>query len=410
LTSSARLIESQETFLNLTSLQATQLSQLGRDLASNSSWWGDDSDVDSTGRNVISVIPDGSDRYRVRVLDCVGVIALSGFRIFVEPKIPMSHFNFIARFSMPGSPRGVEDRTTLDAGEGFLDLVAKWYVDELFALVRKGAQRGYVEREGVLNFVTGSVDLYRSIRNLSMGRPELETRYEDFSFNTWQNRVLATALRSPLLDTLEPLEAQSKLALIKRHFRDIEPIRSYSEVGRVDDSPAHYRTPLNLALSLLAGNGRNLSDGKHNARSFLVRTPMLIESGIRRILQLELFPTRVARGGRQLVPTSLRVNPDIEAAEAPYTADVKYKVTSTSWLRPDLAQAVFFATAYSSPLAAVISFDREGVMLTDVPVGPVRVASLVWDISPGSDPFDSAKRLSMQFSNWMENPLRSGSI
>jgi hypothetical protein len=401
LTNSARIIESQETFLNLTSAQATQLSQLGRDLASNSSWWGEDTDADPILRNVVSVVPDGTDRYRVRVQDCVGVIALSGFRIYVEPKIPIAHFNYIASFAISGAPRGVEDRTTLEAGDGFLGLVANWFIEELFALVRKGLQRGYVERQGSLPYVTGSVDILRSLGNLAKGRLELEARFEDFSFNTWQNRLLATALKSPLLDDHGQLASRNKLALVKRYFRDLEPLHNLSEVLDLEDSPLHYRAPLSLALSLLIGNGRALSDGNHAARSFLIRTPLLVESGIRRILQLDMAPTRIAKGGRQLVPTALRVSPDIEATEVPYTADVKYKVTASNWRRPDLAQAVFFATAYASPIAAVISFDRDGLKLPDVPVGNVRVASLVWDISPGSQPLNSAKTLVSHFSSWL---------
>lgn len=402
MTSSIRIIESQETFLNLTSLQATQLSQLGRDLATNSSWWGSDVEPESISRSVVSVVPDGPDQYRVRVHDCVGVVALSGVRIYVEPKIPIDHFNYIARFSLSAASRGIEDRVSLESGAGFLDLVANWFIEELSALVRKGPLRGYKEKEDSLSYLKGSIDIRRSMANVLSGRLELESRFEDFSFDTWENRLLATALNSPVIDDASSQGSGSKVALLKRYFRDVPTMQDFSEVGDLATSPRHYQGALGLALSLVRGSGRSLNDGKQVARSFLVRTPLLMEAGIRQIIAKGVQPVRIVRGGRQLLPTSLRVNPDIEATSVPFTADVKYKVQSHAWARADLAQAVFFATAYGSPLAAVISFDRASSALDDVPVGPVRVTSIVWDVSPTSRPEDSAQKLVRSFKNWID--------
>lgn len=403
MTNSVRIIESQETFLNLTSFQATLLSQLGRDLASNSTWWGADADAEVTSRSVISVIPDGQERFRVRVHDCVGVIVLPEIRIYVEPKIPLDHFNYIARFSIAASSKGAEDKVSLESGDGFLELVASWFIEEVALLARKGPVRGYRERTGSLTYLKGAVDVRRSMSNILKGRLELESRFEDFSFDTWENRLIATALKSPIIEEASSQGARNNVALVKRYFRDVPTLQDLSEIGEFSSAPKHYRPSLRLAMSVVLGSGRSLSDGNQVAKSFLMRTPLLIENGIREVIASGVRPLRISRGGRQLVPTTLRVNPDIEATSVPYTADVKYKLQSQSWVRPDLSQAVFFATAYGSPLAAVISFDRTGVELDEVPVGPVRVKSLVWDISTSSRPEVSAAKLIADFSTWVQS-------
>lgn len=360
-------------------------------------------DAETTSRSVVSVIPDGHERYRIRVHDCVGVIALPEIRIYVEPKIPLDHFNYIARFSIAASSRGAEDRVSLESGDGFLDLVASWFIEELAILARKGPVRGYRERTGSLSYLKGALDVPRSMSNLLKGRLELESRFDDFSFDTWENRLLATALKSPVIDEASSQGARNNVALVKRYFRDVPTLSDLSEVGDFSNAPKHYRSSLSLAMSLVLGSGRSLSEGNQVAKSFLMRTPMLIENGIREIISNGVKPLRISRGGRQLLPTTLRVNPDIEATTIPYTADVKYKLQSQSWVRPDLSQAVFFATAYGSPLAAVISFDQTGVKLDEVPVGPVRVTSLVWDISRSSRPEDSAAKLIDHFSTWVRS-------
>ena len=358
-------------------------------------------DTESISRSVVSVIPDGPDHYRVRVHDCVGVVALSGLRIYVEPKIPVDHFNYIARFSFSPSSRAIEDKVSLESGDGFLDLVANWFIEELSGLLRRGPLRGYQEKVDSLNYIKGSVDVRRSMANVLRGRLELESRFEDFSFDTWENRLLATALKSPVIDEASKQGAGSKIGFAKRYFRDMPTLANLSEVGDISTSPRHYRAALSLALSLVRGSGRSLGDGQQVSRSFLVRTPLLMEAGIREIIANGVKPVKIVKGGRQLLPTALRVSPDIEATNVPYTADVKYKVQSQTWARPDLAQAVGFATAYGSPLAAVISFDRTNSALDDVPVGPVRVTSIVWDISPASRPEDSARDLVGRFNNWI---------
>jgi hypothetical protein len=97
-----------------------------------------------------------------------------------------------------------------------------------------------------------------------------------------------------------------------------------------------------------------------------------------------LKPIKVTNEGRVLLPTSLRVNPDLTIARPPFTADVKYKKVKDGWVRQDLAQAVFFAAAYKSPIAAVLSFGLSDVSLPEVPVGAIKVSSVLWrtDVEP----------------------------
>jgi hypothetical protein len=93
------------------------------------------------------------------------------------------------------------------------------------------------------------------------------------------------------------------------------------------------------------------------------------------------------------------VNPDLTIARPPFTADVKYKKIKDNWIRQDLAQAVFFAAAYNSPIAAVLSFGLSEVSLPQVPVGSIKVSSVLWrtDIEPEL----AAERVVNEFLEWV---------
>jgi hypothetical protein len=168
------------------------------------------------------------------------------------------------------------------------------------------------------------------------------------------------------------------------------PIRNLRPV----DKDAFY-----LATEVLMSNGRSLSGGGSSSKSFLYKTPLFIERGLRQILNEGLRPIKVTNEGKVLLPTSLRVNPDLTIARPPFTADVKYKKVKDNWIRQDLAQAVFFAAAYNSPIAAVLSFGLSSVALPEVPVGPIKVSSVLWrtDIEPEL----AAEKVVSEFLEWI---------
>jgi hypothetical protein len=159
-----------------------------------------------------------------------------------------------------------------------------------------------------------------------------------------------------------------------------------------------------LATEVLRSHGRSLSGGASSSKSFLYKTPLFIERGLRQILNEGLSPIKVSNDGRVLLPTSLRVNPDLTIARPPFTADVKYKKVKDGWIRQDLAQAVFFAAAYKSPIAAVLSFGLSDVFLPEVPVGSIRVRSVLWrtDIEPEQ----AAQRIVDEFLEWVPEDER----
>src|SRR5437764_496587 len=96
------LTENVDYELELAPAEARALEDLGRQLRSNRAWWGaelfEDPNV-SDRRSVIRCQRLREDRWRVRVVDAVGVIAINQLQLVIEPKIPLPHLIYLLEAS-----------------------------------------------------------------------------------------------------------------------------------------------------------------------------------------------------------------------------------------------------------------------------------------------------------------------
>ena len=70
--------------------RAEALIKAGNRLASDKTWWGD-TDADTDERNVISCQPSGNGKWKVRVRDAVGSVAIKDLKITATPESPQRH-------------------------------------------------------------------------------------------------------------------------------------------------------------------------------------------------------------------------------------------------------------------------------------------------------------------------------
>src|SRR4051812_31629096 len=75
----------------MTEDQASSLASLGRELASRKAWWGANATATPKEKSVIRVQRASTDRWRVRIADCIGIVEVPGVHLVCRPKIPSSH-------------------------------------------------------------------------------------------------------------------------------------------------------------------------------------------------------------------------------------------------------------------------------------------------------------------------------
>ena len=399
--STHELVESSAKILDLTPEQLEALDILSEELSGSKEYWGSGllPDEDQRATRIIRIESTRNGKHSVTVLDAVGALSIPGMTLIVKPKIPEDHFTYIATRGFTSEGRFSKGSLKLEKGLAFQDAVHLWFIQELEHVLAYGLSRDYIQSNDRIQFVRGSVNQLTTSINLARGVLAIECRFDEFETDHPHNRVLKGALRAVIRRGSSDPTVQLRASRLDRLMREVSLPSPSDLVAPSRNLRPMDRDAFYLAMEVLKSNGRSLSGGTSSSKSFLYKTPLFIERGLRQILNEGLSPIRVSNDGKVLLPTSLRVNPDLTIARPPFTADVKYKKVKDGWVRQDLAQAVFFAAAYKSPIAAVLSFGASEVSLPVVPVGSIKVSSVLWrtDIEPQL----AANKIVSEFLEWV---------
>ncbi len=282
-----------------------------------------------------------------------------------------------------------------------MDLVVRWYLNATERLLRGDLIRDYRETRDDLEAIRGRVDAMGTAQLFYSGRLAATCDFDVFDVDTPLNRVLKGAARAIVRSPSLALATRRRAERIVVRMDDVGSLLLDDMDVSVDRRSASYRDPLLLARHILRADGRALASGDVSARAFLIRTPELVEEGIRTILVQGMADLcAVTKRGRQLVGSTLTINPDLRF-DARATGDVKYKTNWPAWSRSDLYQAVAFAVGFSCHRALVISFcdDARGD-LASVQFGDVVVDHLQWRASSQRSAAEAESRLVSDARAW----------
>jgi len=364
-------------------------------------------DEEQLGGTVIGVRPLRGGDTEVKIYDAIGAIELPQSVIIVRPKIPLAHFNYIASRAL-SVPRIYNGNFGLLAGENFLELICLWGLQSIEEILSNGLTRNYLSVREDLKTVRGRVGMARTFMNLVRGELTIDCTHEEYSPDNPLNRVLKYSLlfMSGNVAISEKIRRHAKRLL--KQFSEVGSLRPKDKFIQPPRNAKHYKDALHFAQQIVQRQGVSLESGQAKARSFLYKTPLLIEEGIRRIIAESLAPTRVVKpkavSFNSSVHKRISVNPDLAVSENPiYVGDVKYKIQTADWRRSDLAQSVFFAVAFNSPKSLVIDFENEksepnGI----VQISQVQVTAIGWDARESAIPEESASKLVDSMKIWLE--------
>lgn len=396
------LTESKPKDLKLTDFQYLELVKMGRSLASKSSWWGNEERHLGTGENrsIISCIPKENNIYTVSVRNAVGVISIPGIDIEVIPKINENHFMYFLERSI------CTQRTTFQASRfqrdfKLWDLLAYWFLEKSSEVIRQGLIQEYKTIKEEIPYIKGQIDFIRSVRNIYTGNMNFGCEYEEYQYDHPFNRVLKQAT---LLVGSSPLFNQGNR---KQAMRQVNLLNGVGQFIASDlDQPfdritLYYEEAILLAELLIKGAGIYPKLGLSSGWAFLIPTPNIIEKAILVILQ-DYFGQRVKKQGRRIEKTSWTLNPDIIIDNGDYIGDVKYKINSENWLRPDLYEIITFAEGFNATRAFMVDFcTGQMEFLPTIKVGKIIVNNFRWKAVHSVSPVDSRNEFLMNIETWL---------
>jgi 5-methylcytosine-specific restriction enzyme subunit McrC len=391
--------ESQPIELSLSVAQVEVLQALGKGLASASEWWGGRNEATS----VVDVTRLGAGRFSVRFRDVIGVVRLGDLQIAVRPKIDDAHFLHLIRHS-DAVPKVADDHAAVESGMDYASLLAHWCVTEAEGLLRRGLGVGYSEFTEELDQVRGRLDVVRTFSEVRLGRCIAVCEFEELGEDTPLNRIVKAACRKiaggESFSSALRRRATSVVARMGA-VGELHPSDRNSNVSRLTRS---YSRCLPLAKLVLAGQGLRAHFGNVTGSVFLMRTPELVEDGLRNLLR-RMLPHSNVRKQRLLLSGGggISMNPDLLFGAPDAVGDVKYRLFGGDWERGSLYQGVTFATAFRVNHCGVFSFVRSAQAAAPrrLQVGSVAVEAFNWIADAEVAPAASQQALIARVAEWV---------
>ena len=323
--------------------------------------------------------PDG--RWRLVVGDAVGLVSVGDLRVVVKPKIPRSHlFYLFSRSEL--LPRLAPTATAAAEGVDLWELVCRWFLDAAEQVIRRDLVRDYFPFRDILAAARGQIEPLATAERYYRGSLGLACAYEEFGSDTALNRVLKAGAETVMASADAAPETRRRAQRVAARMEGLSPLQANDLRAHTDRRTAHYRDAFILARAILLNVRRTLAHGDERAWTFLIRTPELVEAGVRAELQARLpdawdvrkvtFPLRGA---------NMTIAPDLVLGDVIAVGDVKYKRVLSRWRRADLYEVTAFATAAGVARAAVIGFrgNDDPDPPPPVGVGETHVRFFAWD-------------------------------
>lgn len=396
-----KIIESRPTELVLSEQDAASLRSLGQQFASASTWWGAAEESDEASpRSVIQVNPAGGENYLVIVMNMVGVIRLPEVQLEVTPKIPESHFLHLAERATL-SPRIATSEVGVQADTSFVEVLALWFLQAIEGLLRRGLRPDYFAFEDELSAVRGHLKAVETTLAIMQGRPVAHCTFEELSEDAPLNRVLKAACQR--LATNQALRHSTRTRARRASFRiQCTAMRPADLLVRVDRTSGNYKRAVSLAHLIHRSLGVSLRLGVRSGTAFLIRTPELIEEGLRNVVSHALPGVSVEKRSEPISTAGLTMNPDLVFNGSFAIGDIKYRTLGPDWRRSDLYQVVAFAAAFRTKHSVVLGFSQQ--VASKVPqrvqVGDVHVQPIGWCADASISPAESELMLHTELQRW----------
>jgi hypothetical protein len=330
---------------------------------------------------------------RVKVLDAVGMVAVDGLQLTIGPKIPQRHFlDIVSRSNrlpeIAALPGGLEE----DAH--FAVLICQWFLVALERILAEGLLSDYREVREETGAVRGRLLRLSTARLFYRGRLAVAAEFEEFDHDNALNRVLLTAARILVGALFVPEHLRRRALRAASRMEGVDEMIPTDLDAGIDRRSSYYRDGFLLAKEVIAASGRSLRRGDKRSWTFLVRTPIPVEEGLRSIIRDGLGPMSVRNTSVVLGGTAMRVHPDLVFGDRAAVGDVKYKTDRPDWDRGDLYQVVAFATAAGVETAVLVDFRRPDIGALDpVWFDQVKVSNVSWPTDPDLSPDEAAATL-----------------
>jgi 5-methylcytosine-specific restriction enzyme subunit McrC len=258
--------------------------------------------------------------------------------------------------------------------DSLIEAVVPIFAHHLERALRRGVLQGYRTQEDALMSVRGRIRFDEQVRRRFGFLLPVEVRFDDFTEDILENRLLKAALAA--LGSLH-LRSESSRQSLRRfnHVLDLVSLQKYDarNVPQVNYTRLneHYRAAVEWARHILRFAAAEVRHGKAVGTTVLFDMNDVFEDFVRIALRevLGLTPIEFPSGGE--CPSlfldlahRIALEPDLSwwsAKECRFVGDVKYKAVNVAGVKhPDLYQLLAYVTASGLASGLLVYASGEG--------------------------------------------------
>ncbi len=195
----------------------------------------------------------GTRLWTLRPLSKVGAIALPGIEVHVTPKIPIERVVFLIEHTIKGVTWR-DDEVQVEHAPDLLTAIAESFERLANKALQQGLLQGYRTVEESLPVVRGRIREADQLRRRHGLPVPVEVRYDDFTVDTPENRLLRAAVtRARRLPGLTP-HLRQRLRRLDLQLADVHPAPGPLEPWRATRLNTRFHHALRLAAVIVAGS------------------------------------------------------------------------------------------------------------------------------------------------------------
>ncbi len=305
-------------------------------------------------------------RYDLIPGSTIGAARTDELDVVISPTIPLDRVFFMLSYALDAQQW--RQNTQYGSAASLVEAVVHSYVSSTRSALRRGLLQGYVTIEDTAATVRGRLRFDEQLRRQQALPLPVHVRYDDFTEDTLENRILKAAARALRMLRLRSESSRRELRILSAQFGGVSDVRfDHRNVPQpvITRLNARYAPALNLARTILQNTSLELQDGRVTGSAVLFDMNKLFEdfvvTALREALRTGPGALRQAARGRSLhldAHRRVRLEPDLswwQGGQCVFVGDVKYKrITAPGVNHPDLYQLLAYTVATHLPAGLLV--------------------------------------------------------
>jgi 5-methylcytosine-specific restriction enzyme subunit McrC len=243
-------------------------------------------------KNIEIFYRNRSEKPRIRIGPYAGIIDINGFkRLHFSTKVKTSLFYMLSYLRNEDEFYYDPERLIeIREGSNFFDIIAKFYLNHLNEIVKRGLLKKNVRKRERLRYLRGKILIREQLRSNLVDKTRLTCEYFDLTYDNLENRIVMSALNAliPMIQYNANLrrDLRSLETLLKEHVPIVSINPQECNLVKFNRLNEYYRGIIGLSRIILEERFiRSVLKGSSKGFNFIVNMNQVYEDFISQMIE-----------------------------------------------------------------------------------------------------------------------------